>query len=90
MIKDALTASFRAAQPGAAPGTFLHPGPAQVEAPDMTQTMTSLKLGQRVPDFELKTYDPARGEFGKFRFQDQVDRKRWTILFFYPADFTFV
>jgi alkyl hydroperoxide reductase subunit AhpC len=56
----------------------------------MTQTMTGLKLGQRVPDFELKTYEPTRGEFGTLRFQDQLDRKRWTILFFYPADFTFV
>ena len=56
----------------------------------MIQTVTCLKLGQPVPDFELKTSEPVRGEFGKFRFQEQLDRKRWTILFFYPADFTFV
>jgi peroxiredoxin (alkyl hydroperoxide reductase subunit C) len=50
----------------------------------------SVKLGQRVPDFELDIYDPAKGDFGKFRLQDQIANKRWTVLFFYPADFTFV
>lgn len=49
-----------------------------------------VRLGQKVPPFELDTYEPATGDFGKFRLQDQLDRKRWTILFFYPADFTFV
>jgi peroxiredoxin (alkyl hydroperoxide reductase subunit C) len=49
-----------------------------------------LKLGQRVPDFELDTYEPARGDFGTFSLAAQVAKKRWTILFFYPADFTFV
>ena len=49
-----------------------------------------IKLGQRVPDFELATYDPTRGDFGKFSMAEQIARRRWTILFFYPADFTFV
>jgi peroxiredoxin (alkyl hydroperoxide reductase subunit C) len=49
-----------------------------------------LKLGQKVPDFELATYDPAEDKFRNFRLQDQLAKKRWTILFFYPADFTFV
>jgi alkyl hydroperoxide reductase subunit AhpC len=57
----------------------------------MPETMTQgLKLGQKVPDFELTTYEPTKGDFGKFRLQDQINNKRWTILFFYPADFTFV
>jgi len=51
---------------------------------------TGLKLGQTVPDFELATYDPVKDDFGKFSLADQIARKRWTILFFYPADFTFV
>ena len=56
-----------------------------------TATMTGpLKLGQRVPDFELVTYEPSTGDFGKFSLKDQIAKKRWTILFFYPADFTFV
>lgn len=56
----------------------------------MSETAGSLKLGQRVPDVELETYEPTKGEFGKFHLQDQINNKRWTILFFYPADFTFV
>lgn len=50
----------------------------------------TVKLGQKVPDFELDTYEPSKGDFGKIRLQDQIANKRWTILFFYPADFTFV
>jgi len=49
-----------------------------------------LKLGQKVPDFTLNTYEPSKGEFGTFSLADQNAQKRWTILFFYPADFTFV
>ena len=56
----------------------------------MSDTVPCLKLGAKVPDFELSTYDPVKKEFGKFRLQDQVGKGRWTILFFYPADFTFV
>jgi peroxiredoxin (alkyl hydroperoxide reductase subunit C) len=56
----------------------------------MADTATNLKLGTKVPDFEFETYEPAKGDFGKFRLQDQISNKRWTILFFYPADFTFV
>ena len=55
-----------------------------------TTSATVVRLGHKVPDFELETYEPSRGDFGKFRLQDQLDKKRWTILFFYPADFTFV
>jgi peroxiredoxin (alkyl hydroperoxide reductase subunit C) len=51
---------------------------------------TRLKLGDKVPDFELKTYEPARKEFGTFQLRRQLEQGRWTILFFYPADFTFV
>ena len=51
---------------------------------------TPLKLGQRVPDFEFETYEPAKGDFGSFSLASQIAKKRWTILFFYPADFTFV
>jgi peroxiredoxin (alkyl hydroperoxide reductase subunit C) len=51
---------------------------------------TGLKLGQKVPDFELATYDPVKDAFGKISLAEQVASKRWTILFFYPADFTFV
>jgi alkyl hydroperoxide reductase subunit AhpC len=54
------------------------------------ETTKSLHLGETVPDFELITYDPVKQDWGKFRLADQIDKKRWSILFFYPADFTFV
>ncbi len=56
----------------------------------MSETTSSLRLGQAVPDFELETYEPATREFGKFSLAEQKRKGRWTILFFYPADFTFV
>ena len=49
-----------------------------------------LEVGDDVPDFTLKTFDPVRTEFGEFSFAHTKAAKRWTILFFYPADFTFV
>jgi alkyl hydroperoxide reductase subunit AhpC len=53
----------------------------------MAEPIGVSRLGQRVPDFELETYEPSTGSFGKFRMADQVANKRWTILFFYPADY---
>ena len=49
-----------------------------------------LLVGQDVPDFELETYDPASGDFGNFSLAGAKENGRWTVLFFYPADFTFV
>ena len=49
-----------------------------------------LKVGQKVPSFEVETYDPAEGEFGTFSLDKAKAAQKWTILFFYPADFTFV
>ena len=50
----------------------------------------SIRVGQTVPDFTLDAYDPASGEFAKFDLAKQKGAGRWTLLFFYPADFTFV
>ncbi len=50
----------------------------------------TVRMGHKVPDFELDIYDPVKNDFGKFHLSDQLGEKRWTILFFYPADFTFV
>jgi peroxiredoxin (alkyl hydroperoxide reductase subunit C) len=47
-------------------------------------------VGQQVPDFELETYEPETGKFGKFSLKEAKEQGKWTILFFYPADFTFV
>ncbi len=51
---------------------------------------TPLKVGQKVPSFEIETYDPVSEDFGTFNFEKTKAEKKWTILFFYPADFTFV
>jgi alkyl hydroperoxide reductase subunit AhpC len=49
-----------------------------------------LKLGHQVPDFEIVTYEPSLKNFGKISLAGQKNAGKWTILFFYPADFTFV
>lgn len=56
----------------------------------MQELIVPVRLGQTVPPFELRTYDPTKDDFGTFSIANQVARKRWTILFFYPGDFTFV
>ena len=50
----------------------------------------TVRLGHPVPDFKMKTYDPAEHGFGEFSLAAQKEKGRWSILFFYPADFTFV
>jgi peroxiredoxin (alkyl hydroperoxide reductase subunit C) len=49
-----------------------------------------LKVGDRVPDFELDVYLPEKKDFGKIKFSDITEKGNWLILFFYPADYTFV
>lgn len=46
--------------------------------------------GNKVPDFELETFEPATGKFGRFHLDDALKSGKWTLLVFYPADFTFV
>lgn len=47
-------------------------------------------MGADVPPFEMETYDPASGQFGKLSLAGLKEQNRWTVLVFYPADFTFV
>lgn len=47
-------------------------------------------VGQEVIDFSLKVYDPVEGFFGEMSMEEHKKAGKWTILFFYPADFTFV
>ena len=49
-----------------------------------------VQVGQKAPDFAIDTYEPAKGDFGRFDLAEQKKNGRWSILFFYPADFTFV
>jgi peroxiredoxin (alkyl hydroperoxide reductase subunit C) len=56
----------------------------------MCDEMIQAQLGHKVPDFEIDTYDPKIRNFGKFKLSENMAAGKWTILFFYPADFTFV
>jgi peroxiredoxin (alkyl hydroperoxide reductase subunit C) len=50
----------------------------------------TVQVGQIVPDFELEVYDPVTKGFGKTSLGRIREEGKWLILFFYPADFTFV
>ena len=56
----------------------------------MSEAVYGLQVGQQVPDFELTTYDPVKDDFGSVSLESLKSEGKWTILFFYPADFTFV
>lgn len=54
---------------------------------DGTQGFKAMvKVGHTVPDFEFEVYHDDKVK--KMRFSDF--KEKWTVLFFYPADFTFV
>jgi peroxiredoxin (alkyl hydroperoxide reductase subunit C) len=50
----------------------------------------SVKVGQQVPDFEMDVFDPVRGDFAKISLANLKQQKKWSVLVFYPADYTFV
>ncbi len=52
--------------------------------------VTSIQVGQTVPDFSMNTYEPTKHDFGKFTLSEAMKAGKWTVLVFYPADFTFV
>jgi len=56
----------------------------------MSDAPSGVQLGQPVPNFELATYDPVKNDFGSVSLEQIKSEGKWTILFFYPADFTFV
>jgi peroxiredoxin (alkyl hydroperoxide reductase subunit C) len=56
----------------------------------MENLPTSVSVGATVPDFTMETYEPAQGDFGSVSLADLKKAGKWTILVFYPADFTFV
>lgn len=56
----------------------------------MSEICCGFQTGQKVPDFKLETYEPLEGGFGEISLEKLKAEKKWTALFFYPADFTFV
>jgi len=57
---------------------------------DLDNITCSVALGTPVPDFELDVWDPKRADFGKRSLAELKEAGKWTVLVFYPADFTFV
>lgn len=49
-----------------------------------------VRIGQPVPDFKMETYDPQEKSFGEVSLADIKKSGKWTVLVFYPADYTFV
>jgi alkyl hydroperoxide reductase subunit AhpC len=52
--------------------------------------IVAVKVGDYVPNFEMEVYDPAQFQFGKVSLDELKKQGKWTILVFYPADYTFV
>lgn len=46
----------------------------------------AIQVGQKAPDFNLEGV--LNGQFNHYRLSD--NQGKWTVLFFYPLDFTFV
>jgi len=51
-------------------------------------SISPLSVGDTVPNFEFEVYDPTKDEIRKTAIKDYAGK--WLVLFFYPADFTFV
>ncbi|MFV0246568.1 MAG: peroxiredoxin [Mycoplasmatales bacterium] len=49
-----------------------------------------VKVGHKVEDFSAEAYDPSKDKFIKVSLKDNMKKGKWTILFFWPKDFTFV
>ncbi len=49
----------------------------------------TVQVGSKVPDFSLDTYNPQTGDFDEVSLGQNMKAGKWTLLFFYPADFTF-
>ena len=56
----------------------------------MCENFRVLRVGEEVPDFRIETFEPAKGDFGEITLESLKKEGKWTVLFFYPADFTFV
>lgn len=56
----------------------------------MSDICCGLRVGDNVQDFKIETFEPEKGDFGEISIRELKEKKKWTVLFFYPADFTFV
>src|SRR5690625_3269419 len=51
--------------------------------------MAERMVGKQAPHFEMEAVMPDK-EFGKVSLDEIMKEDKWTVLFFYPMDFTFV
>ena len=51
--------------------------------------MTERMVGKQAPDFTMEAV-LADKSFGKVSLKENLENDKWTVLFFYPMDFTFV
>ncbi|GGE32569.1 thioredoxin-like protein YkuU [Pullulanibacillus camelliae] len=51
--------------------------------------MPERMVGKQAPRFEMEAVMPNK-EFGKVSLEENMKNGKWTILFFYPMDFTFI
>lgn len=50
----------------------------------------TIQIGKKVPPFVISTYNPVSGQFEDVCLAEYRKQGKWVVLFFYPADFTFV
>jgi len=56
----------------------------------LEEIVSCARVGMAVQDFTFTTFDPTEGGFVDVTLSEIGKQGRWTVLFFYPADFTFV
>ncbi|KJJ85925.1 peroxiredoxin [Candidatus Omnitrophus magneticus] len=54
------------------------------------ETKKASGIGEILSDFTMEAYLPEKKDFGKIVLSDILKSGKWLILFFYPADYTFV
>ena len=57
---------------------------------DAAFSTAPLQLGQKIRDFAFSTYNPVEDRFEEHTLFQYILQKKWCVLYFYPADFTFV
>lgn len=57
---------------------------------DLCAGIGQAKVGQKVSDFSFETFNPVEGGFEQHSINEYLLKGKWVVLFFYPADFTFV
>ncbi len=54
------------------------------------ECVSAVKIGEKIPEIEIDAYIPTKKDFDKINLSSLAKDGKWTILFFYPADYTFV